>query len=43
VRHAARIAVGKAIRMCVEGRDERAAAQLVVDRDGLQNPFYGGA
>ena len=42
VRHAARTAVGKAIEMCVEGRDEQAAAQLVLDRDALQNPFYGG-
>ncbi len=42
VRKAAREAVGKAIRMCVEGRDPDAAAQLVVDRDTLRNPFYNG-
>lgn len=42
VREASRTAVGKAIRMCVEGRDPGAAAQLVADRDSLQNPFYSG-
>jgi hypothetical protein len=42
VREAARTAVGKAIRMCVEGRDPEAAAQLVIDRDSLKNPFYSG-
>jgi formaldehyde-activating enzyme len=42
VREASRTAVGKAIRMCVEGRDPEAAAQLVADRDSLQNPFYSG-
>ncbi len=42
VREAARTAVGKAIRMCVEGRNPEAAAQLVADRDSLQNPFYSG-
>ncbi len=42
VRLAAREAVGKALRMCVEGRDPVAAAQLVADRDGLRNPFYSG-
>jgi formaldehyde-activating enzyme len=43
VRKAAREAVGKAIRMCVEGRDAEAAAQLVRERDSLQNPFYSGS
>ena len=43
VREASRIAVGKAIRMCVEGRDPHAAAQLVLERDALQNPFYSGS
>ena len=43
VREAARTAVGKAIRMCVEGRDPAAAAQLVLDRDALRNPFYSGS
>ena len=42
VRKAARTAVGKAVRMCVEGRDPAAAAQLVAERDSLRNPFYGG-
>ena len=42
VRHAAREAVGKAIRMAVEGRDPEAAAQLVLDRDSLRNPVDSG-
>jgi formaldehyde-activating enzyme len=42
VRLANRTAVRKAIGMCVEGRDARAAAQLVERRDSLRNPFYGG-
>jgi formaldehyde-activating enzyme len=42
VRRANRTAVRKAIGMCVEGRDARAAAQLVERRDSLRNPFYGG-
>lgn len=42
VRVASRAAVRKAIRMCVEGRDPEAAAQLVADRDSLRNPFYSG-
>jgi formaldehyde-activating enzyme len=42
VRRANRTAVRKAIGMCVEGRDSRAAAQLVERRDSLRNPFYGG-
>jgi formaldehyde-activating enzyme len=43
VLHAARTAVGKAIRMCVEGRDPDAAAALVANRDTVTNPFYGGS
>ena len=42
VRHAAREAVGKAIRMAVEGRDAAAAAALVENRDAVTNPFYSG-
>jgi formaldehyde-activating enzyme len=42
VRLASRAAVRKAIGICVEGRDPAAAAQLVVDRDTLTNPFYSG-
>lgn len=42
VRSANRTAVGRAIRMCVEGRDPTAAARLVERRDGLTNPFYSG-
>ena len=40
---AARTAVGKAIRMAVEGRDPAAAAELVAQRDSVTNPFYSGA
>jgi formaldehyde-activating enzyme len=43
VRLANRMAVRKAIGMCVEGRDPDAAARLVAERDSLQNPFYSGA
>ena len=43
VRAANRAAVRKAIGVCVEGRDPAAAARLVADRDGITNPFYGGA
>jgi 5,6,7,8-tetrahydromethanopterin hydro-lyase len=42
VRVANRIAVRKAIGVCVEGRDPVAAASLVDRRDSLQSPFYGG-
>jgi formaldehyde-activating enzyme len=42
VRLAAREAVGKAVAMCVEGRDPDAAARLVAERDTLTNPFYSG-
>jgi len=43
VRRANREAVRKALSVCVEGRDPKAAARLVVERDELRNPFYGGA
>ena len=42
VREANRAATRKALGVCVEGRDPRAAAALVERRDSLQNPFYGG-
>lgn len=42
VRDANRVAVRKAITVCVEGRDAGAAARLVAGRDELTNPFYGG-
>ena len=42
VRKAAREAVGKAILTCVHGRDPKAAARLVAERDKLRNPFYSG-
>jgi len=42
VLQAARTAVGKAIRMCVEGRDPEAAAALVANRNTVTNPFYSG-
>jgi formaldehyde-activating enzyme len=42
LRKAARSAMRKAIRMCVEGRDPAAVQRLVDERDGLQSPFYGG-
>jgi formaldehyde-activating enzyme len=42
VREANRAATRKAIGVCVEGRDPRAAAALVQRRDSLQNPFYAG-
>jgi formaldehyde-activating enzyme len=43
VRAANRAATRKAIGVCVEGRDARAATDLVRRRDSLRNPFYGGA
>jgi len=43
VREAARTAVRKAVGMCVSGRDPEAAARLVLERDALRNPFYGGS
>jgi formaldehyde-activating enzyme len=42
VRLASRQAVRKAIGTCVRGRDAKAAAQLVAERDSLRNPFYSG-
>jgi formaldehyde-activating enzyme len=42
VRLANRLAVRKAIGICVEGRDPQAAARLVEGRDSLRNPFYAG-
>ena len=42
VRLANRAAVRKAIGVCVEGRDPRAAADLVERRDTVRSPFYGG-
>ena len=43
VREAARTAVRKAVGMCVQDRDPDAAARLVLDRNTLTNPFYGGS
>jgi formaldehyde-activating enzyme len=43
VRHAARTAVRTAIGVCVNGRDEDAARDLVERRDSVTSPFYGGA
>ena len=42
VRVASREAVGKALRMCIEGRDADAVARLVAERDSVTSPFYGG-
>ena len=42
VRIANREAVRKAIGVCVEGRNQAAAAGLVERRDRLQSPFYSG-
>ena len=42
VRSASRAATRKALGVCVEGRDPRAAAALVERRDSLQSPFYDG-
>lgn len=42
VRLASRTATRKALGVCIEGRDPRAAAALVERRDSLTNPFYGG-
>ncbi len=42
LRVANREAVGKALRMCIEGRDAEAAARLVAERDSVTSPFYGG-
>jgi len=43
VRVANRMAVRKALGVCVEGRDPVAAAALVERRDTLTSPFYAGA
>ena len=42
IRVANRAATRKAIGICVEGRDQAAAAALVERRDRLQSPFYSG-
>ncbi len=42
LRIASRAATRKALGVCVEGRDPRAAAALVERRDSLRNPFYSG-
>jgi 5,6,7,8-tetrahydromethanopterin hydro-lyase len=42
LRVASREAVGKALRMCIEGRDADAVAGLVAERDSVTSPFYGG-
>ena len=42
VRKAAREAVGKAVNMCVNGRDPEAAARMVANRDAVNSPFYNG-
>jgi formaldehyde-activating enzyme len=42
LRKANREAVGKALRMCVEGRDADGAARILRERDTLTSPFYGG-
>jgi len=42
LRAANREAVGKALRMCVEGRDADAVARLVAERDTVTSPFYSG-
>ena len=43
VRQAARTAVRAAVGVCVTGRDEQAARDLVARRDSLTSPFYGGS
>jgi len=42
IRVANRAATRKAIGVCVEGRDQGAAAALVERRDRIQSPFYSG-
>jgi 5,6,7,8-tetrahydromethanopterin hydro-lyase len=42
VRAANRVAVRKALDVCVNGRDPDAAAALVAARDDVTSPFYGG-
>jgi formaldehyde-activating enzyme len=43
LRLASRAATRKALGVCVEGRDQQAAAALVERRDALHNPFYAGS
>ena len=43
LRTAAREATGKALRVCVEGRDPKAVKRLVDARDSLTSPFYSGS
>jgi len=43
VRSAARVAVRRAIGVAVEGRDPDAAQDLVLRRDEVTSPFYGGS
>jgi formaldehyde-activating enzyme len=43
VRDAARTAVRTAIGVCVDGRDQAVALDLVARRDSLTSPFYGGS
>jgi formaldehyde-activating enzyme len=43
VRQAARTAVRNAIGVCINGRDEAAARDLVARRDSVTSPFYGGS
>jgi len=43
VRQAARTAVRGAIGVCVKGRNEDAARDLVARRNSLASPFYGGS
>jgi formaldehyde-activating enzyme len=43
VRAAARVAVRRAVGVCVEGRDPDAARALVERRDSVRSPFYGGS
>jgi formaldehyde-activating enzyme len=43
VRRASRAAVRAAVGEAVTGPDPEVVARLVRDRDGLANPFYGGA
>ena len=42
LRAANREAVGKALRMCIEGREAGAVARLVAERDTVTSPFYSG-
>ncbi len=42
VRRASREAMRKAVGVCVNGRDQAAAARLVAERDSLASPFYRG-